>query len=280
MKGIITADWHVRAQRPRCRRDEDWLETQRQCIRRIVDAVNERECDLYIVGDIFHTSRQPHEVVNMVIDELNKIQGAVFIMPGNHDLANHNHDNESRSAYGILKRYFKELHHRESFVYDIPADPVLFIHELTFPDEKSRPMENCGLTAEDMLDKYPNAEYIFTGDYHHHFKHVNNGRYVINPGCINIQTADQIYYEPCIYFLNTLVGYFEHIPIPDNAKLITDEYIQEENERNERIEAFVSMVKSKGEVGLDFLENLKGKLNGLKENTREVIDEILSELEG
>ena len=29
-KMIISADWHIRATKPRCRVDNDWLETQRK----------------------------------------------------------------------------------------------------------------------------------------------------------------------------------------------------------------------------------------------------------
>ena len=32
MKLIVTADWHLRATRPRCRTDENWIETQRNAL--------------------------------------------------------------------------------------------------------------------------------------------------------------------------------------------------------------------------------------------------------
>ena len=35
MKILITADWHVRGERPLCRTDEDWIESQRKTISEI-----------------------------------------------------------------------------------------------------------------------------------------------------------------------------------------------------------------------------------------------------
>ena len=35
MKGIITADWHLRATRPQCRIDEDWILTQKNALNQI-----------------------------------------------------------------------------------------------------------------------------------------------------------------------------------------------------------------------------------------------------
>ena len=35
MKILITADWHIKGERPICRMEEDWLESQRQTIEEI-----------------------------------------------------------------------------------------------------------------------------------------------------------------------------------------------------------------------------------------------------
>ena len=35
MRMIITADWHIRNTRPRCRVDEDWIKTQQKTLNQI-----------------------------------------------------------------------------------------------------------------------------------------------------------------------------------------------------------------------------------------------------
>ena len=42
MKGIITADLHLRADRPRCRLDEDWMETQRKALETVIKIAIEK----------------------------------------------------------------------------------------------------------------------------------------------------------------------------------------------------------------------------------------------
>ena len=40
MKYIVTADWHLRSQKPRCRLDSDWMETQRKALSRIIECLS------------------------------------------------------------------------------------------------------------------------------------------------------------------------------------------------------------------------------------------------
>ena len=37
MRFILTADWHIRATKPRCRKDENWMETQRNALNQIFE---------------------------------------------------------------------------------------------------------------------------------------------------------------------------------------------------------------------------------------------------
>ena len=51
---ILTADWHLRATRPRCRIDEDWYATQRNAVKQVKNIALEKKCSVAIVGDIFN----------------------------------------------------------------------------------------------------------------------------------------------------------------------------------------------------------------------------------
>ena len=86
MKILLTADWHIRGDRPRCRVDKDWIESQRQdiaAVRKIAD-VNSVD-EVWILGDLFHQPRCATEAVVMVLDELKKFNCQVRILPGNHE---------------------------------------------------------------------------------------------------------------------------------------------------------------------------------------------------
>lgn len=285
MRGIITADWHSRNTRPRCRLDEDWMGTQKMIISFIINEMIRRKCDMRIVGDIFHSSRQPEEIVNMIIDELAKVNNGheIYIMPGNHDLAYHLYENMDKSSYGVLTRTFNELQKEKDFVhieYDEDST-LLFTHQLTFPNEKEqividgKPVGKC---AQDLLDEYPEAQWIFTGDYHKHFHYEKDGRHVINPGCITRQASDFIDYQPVIYYVDTDKEIVETIPLPDTEDMVTDEYIKEEKARNERIESFISTIQNTGEVSLNFIDNLRSKLEGLEKEDQKVLMEVIEEI--
>ena len=106
MRGIITADWHLRATRPRCRKDSDWMGSQRKVLRQIVDFSWDNDLDVFVVGDIFHSnSDASFECIWMVqrmAELLEKEDRSLYLLAGNHDLPFHNIDNLDRSAVGIL----------------------------------------------------------------------------------------------------------------------------------------------------------------------------------
>ena len=284
MKTILTADLHIRKTRPRCRLDPDWLGTQRKTLQYIVDVTNEKKTNLIIVGDIFHTSRQSAEMINMAIDILKGVEKKVYILPGQHDLPYHEYGNEHRSAYGVLKRTFNEIDIVKGLFNHIFTEnkmEIFFLHTLTFPSKKEQPMPDIGITAEDLLKKYPKAKWIFTGDYHKAFHYEKNDHHVVNPGCVLRQASDFIDYKPTVYYVDTDKGIVEPIPLPDTSKIIvTDAYIKLEKEREDRIESFISMVEKQGKVTLNFMNNLKERMETKKINsgTKDVLMEIIEEI--
>lgn len=45
MKILLTADWHIRGDRPRCRIDDDWIGAQRRDIQEVHNIADREECD-------------------------------------------------------------------------------------------------------------------------------------------------------------------------------------------------------------------------------------------
>lgn len=310
MKFLLTADWHVQGERPRCRRDADWLETQRLAIRFVVDLANERKVPMLILGDIFNTPRVATPVVVMLGDELLRAQVPVRILAGNHDLPYHRYENVSDCSFGILRQYFHELEGREPCLGsdELTAAPfgrdrgqdiawLAFTHQLVFPDEASRPGPSVGKTAAELADQFPNAGWIFTGDYHHAFdvtvypaRLVDGGDAepseqvrVVNPGCLLRQAADMLDYQPKVAIVDTDAGTVEWVPVPDpgeaqGEQVVTDTYLREEGVRDEKVAAFIQAIQTRGAVSLSFKENLMKALDDptIGQGVKDIVLEVLN----
>lgn len=284
MRMIITADWHIRNTKPRCRVDEDWIKTQQKALNQIAEICENKNAPLMVVGDIFNSnSDTSFECINMV-QKLADYIGGIYILAGNHDLPFHSSENIDKSAIGVLLQS-ENIYKIEDYSDDFSAPnfdeernpmPYMFIHTLTIPSKDKPDFIQCE-TPESLLEKYPTAKWIFTGDYHRNFVYEKNGRYVINPGCLIRQVSDMKDYQSGAYFVDTEKQIIEFIPIIDNEELVNDEYIIRENEREERIESFVNKLKDVESVSLDFIDNVEKALlvNEIDDKLKDCIKELI-----
>jgi DNA repair exonuclease SbcCD nuclease subunit len=284
MRMIITADWHIRNTRPRCRIDEDWIKTQQKALNQIAEICENKNAPLMVVGDIFNSnSDTSFECINMV-QKLADYIGGIYILAGNHDLPYHSSENIDKSAIGVLfqsENVFKIEDYSDEFSapnFDEERNPMpyMFIHTLTIPSKDKPEFIECE-TPESLLEKYPTAKWIFTGDYHKNFVYEKNGRYVINPGCLIRQVSDMKDYQCGVYFVDTDKEVIEFIPIIDDEKLVNDEYIIRQDEREERIENFVNKLKDVESISLDFIDNVEKALlvNKIDEKLKHCIKELI-----
>ena len=299
MKGIITADLHLRADRPRCRLDEDWMETQRKACESVARIAVDKGADIFIIGDIFNSPRVPPEIVSLFITsflEMEKQELYVRILAGNHDLPYHNWNNVNQSSFGILWSMvtgytsmmytietYSFAHFGETIIEKNNMDEsILFLHQLVFPSEKSKPPNVDAIIASELLKQYPIYKWIFVGDYHSSYHYEENGRHVVNPGCLIRQRADLADYQPEVAYVDTDKGIVEWIEIEDKASLVTDEYLRKEEERNDRIEAFVESLEKSSQISLSFIDNLNERIaenwGEIEEEAINIIDEIKEEV--
>lgn len=294
MRWLITADWHIRGDRPRCRTDVDWIEHQRQCIREIFDIALLNKATVKLVGDIFNTPRIATEALCMAMEEFHRFQdqgGVVHILAGNHDLPYHNYDLVSQSSYGVLRSMVGEIGPDETqdaapFGKDDPqGKEFAFTHQLVFPDKASVPPGCEGMLASDVLERF-RSRFIFTGDYHHAFLAESDDnwqgqpRFLLNPGCINRQTVDMADYSPRVALFDPDAPGRKAVQwITLNSDLddtlVSREHIELQEERDERIEAFVQQIASSKGITLSFMDNLEKRLltcaPGVQAITHEVI---------
>jgi DNA repair exonuclease SbcCD nuclease subunit len=300
---IVTSDWHLRSTRPRCRLDNDWLETQKTALAHVAAYAEQYKADVIVLGDIFHsTNETTNEVIGLVQEfALMLKEGALglYILAGNHDLPQHNLDNIHRSAFQILLNS-KNIFHLDRLklndgrhslkvsavnfgAVDLLDADIVFKHILCFPENEKIPPSDKIVKPSELFAQFENAKYIFTGDYHRQFVYNKaKTKKLLNPGCLLKQAVDMIDYEPSVFLIDFEDGELTYkiCPIPDNEKLVTDEYLETEKERNSRIEAFIERIKENEAVTFDFIENvhnlmrnnkfdneLKNVILGLMENT-------------
>ena len=292
MKLIVTADWHLRGTRPRCRVDENWIETQKKAVEQVAKIAVEKNCSVAIVGDIFNsnsdTSFQCIQIVQDIARELEKNNLSLFILAGNHDLPYHSSENIDKSAVGVLfnsANIFsiqnldksKQEISAGNFDEEVKNVKYVFRHILCFPDAKSLPPNVDAITAKELLSETPNAEWVFTGDYHHNFHYEKNGRHVVNPGCLLRQASDMKDYKCGVYFVDTEKNIVDFIPIIDSEQFVDDSYILKQEEREERIGSFVEKLKDTKNVSLDFVDNVKKALqnNTFEQDMADMIFELL-----
>lgn len=267
MKLIVTADWHIRQEAPRCRLDPEWLETQRSGIRAVSRHAARHKVPVIHTGDLFHHPRVATEAVNMVLEELRRgFEYGFYLMAGNHDLPFHSIENLPQSSIGTILHTYptpEELNIQQRgqrfdwahFGTDRHHEgEIRLIHRLIWPDAKARPavIEDVGQTAEELLEEFPENKWILCGDYHHHFHFEKDGRHVVNPGCLNIQAADMIGYTPGCYLVDTDSGLVEFLPIPDEGSLVTDVYLKDAEIREDRMAALAVKLESGEKVSFDF----------------------------
>lgn len=290
MKLGISADNHLRPDLPLCRMDSDFIATQRNVLAFSVNECNKRNAHFVIAGDLFDVPRVTPSIVNMFLDEIMKLKNKCFVIAGNHSLPWHKQENLADSSIGAIA----SLTTSESVFQYLPCDEmnddgrfehsaeltkdILLVHTLTFPSKDDIPYGAKAVSAYQLLDKYPQYKWIITGDYHHHFVVKDKDRYVINPGCTTIQTADMLDYEPGMYYIDTDKEEIEWIKLPNDISVLTDSHLKDKKERDGRIDSFIETVKKNGKMTLSFDDNLEKALMGIDPDIITIFDELKEEL--
>jgi len=210
VKLLITADWHLRDDKPRCRpRNEDWLDFQKECILFVFGAAVKNEVDsICVCGDIFHYPVVSSNIINFLLEVILTFGIPFYILPGQHDLKNHDLDSIFKCSYGTLysiakygnmyihpmeykgmTAFFgsKEFHGTDSGLY--------FTHVLAVPSQKGCNFGNM-VKAFTLMEDNPEAKIIFAGDNHEGFIERYLGQTVAVPGCLNRQSIALKDYHP------------------------------------------------------------------------------------
>jgi DNA repair exonuclease SbcCD nuclease subunit len=293
MKLLLTSDWHIRADQPKCRKD-DFMKTQMETLDFIYNLAETEEARIIIAGDIFDKP-QPAKSQELEI-LLQKYFAKVNTMwiAGNHDTLYHNHNNHNKTSLGVLEplnciygfnenfrsSYYIKYNNFNQTIKDEclnkPLSQYNIMLEHIYCEEKALPayIEN-GIMANQILNDNLDYDLIVTGDNHRGFFVRKGNRLVVNPGCITRQKGDMKDYKPHIYLLDTEKNTIGKIFLPDNnIDNVTNNHNEEKKKKQEELHALIESFKISNNKSKDLKEQVKE--TGILNNTDQgIIDYML-----
>jgi len=277
---ILTADWHIRLDTPKCRTD-DYFKAQTEKISFIMELSQRYNCPILIAGDLGDKPTWQNPLLTWMIQLAND---KLYPIPGQHDLPYHRLDRWKDGGLGVLSAagainissdwyftyqnkfaahcfpYGKALGHpSEMHTISKSKRNIAIAHQMVVKKEKIWPGQ-AAPQALSLLKKFPEYDLILTGDNHQTFVQEYRGRVLINPGSLMRMTADQESHRPCVFLWQTDNNKVKQIFLPIEENVIDRDYIDITRERDKRIDAFVSHLKSDYEIELSFEKNMKKHL--------------------
>jgi hypothetical protein len=296
---IVTADWHLRDDRPRCRpKCEDWFKLQMDSLDFVYTEACEHDADVCICGDIFHYDKVSNELLNMFLSiALGQLETKTYILPGQHDLLYHSLETIDKTSYGVLEKIAGERSTPLRLMQDIgrvapfgmntfegTENGLYFTHILCFNTVNSF---GNWVSAKELFQNVPRADIIFAGDNHNGFEYYGeNGQAVVVPGCLIRQAYDMRDYKPSVVLYSSRNDDNFEIKriqnVVDTGELVQDSHVEKKEMKDENIGVFVEMLKgvSTKKFTLSFLDNLKEAIvgNSLNDDCIEFVQKMIGDV--
>ena len=87
-----------------------------------------------------------------------------------------------------------------------------------------------------------------------------HARFVINPGCINIQKADELDYDPMVVVLDFDGFDIQPVYLDPQRENCTRDHIEAREHKEEEFERVVETIKGNVDISLDFDSNLEAQV--------------------
>lgn len=274
---ILTSDWHLREDTPVCRTDDFW-DAQWRKVAFVAGLQQKYECPVIHAGDLFdHWKPSP----NLLTHAVTNLPKQFYTIYGQHDLPQHSLDLnyksgmktlESAGIVNILPGYHFGQTPNGTPSMQVKGLNILVWHHLTYVT-KPYP-EATGGMVEGLIRKHPEYDLIITGDNHTSFSVKSyEKQLLVNPGNLTRQTADQIDYKPRVALWYAEDNSIEWIPLPIQSDVISRGHIDIKEQRDQRIQAFVSKLNGDWQAELSFEDNLNRffETNPTREETKQII---------
>ena len=282
---ILCADFHLREDTPTAFTGNFQIE-QWGVVTFIANLQEKYNCEVWHAGDLFNNWKPSPWLITMAMRHLPKGFRTIY---GNHDLPQHNLELADKCGINVLKEADKLGVLSEVHWGKFPEKGSLFIpnvmliertilvwHVMTYQGKKPWP----GITdpmAATLLRKYPQYDLILTGHNHQSFVEEHEGRLLVNPGGITRQSADQIDFKPRVFLWYAETNTVEPVYLPFTEGAISREHIDVIEQRDARIDAFISKLNSEWDVSLSFEDNIEAfcQANNVREPIKEIIYKAL-----
>ena len=312
MRFLAGADLHLRASTPVNRRD-DFIAAQLRKVQYIINYAYEDPAALAILwgGDVYDHHDVPYWVVERYINVFKAAQTYLYdpkelVVFGQHDQRFHTSERENTPLGTTLAgveimdvlwaepKVFEQQGELPVHIYgmswgqEIPVVVtdkdvinILVAHQMTTEQGPLWPGHEGFVKADDFLKEHPEFKYVVTGDNHQQFTVRYRGRTLINPGSVMRSNIDQVDFEPAFYVIDTAANTVERVPFPiePGSEVFRLEKVEEEKERNERLEEFIVSLKSDTDDAdsLNFRKNLTTFMaaNPLPVPVKDAIQEIM-----
>ena len=285
IKLIACADIHLRDSVPLSRIDDYW-KAQEKKFEFLINTAVQHNCDIYCAGDLFHKAKSSSYLEAWAINKLKRLKGTdsnFIVIPGQHDIPNHNIDMIKHSSIWVLQQAevinLCTTYYGKPFVFE--DQHIMMIHDMIHKDKPIHP-DIKSAKAINLLKKYPDVKLIISGDNHQPFVETSKQNwYLINCGSMMRMTADQINYKPKFYYvvINNYSVIIKEIPYLIEKDVMNIDHIDKQKERDSRIETFVNRINDDYEIELSFEKNLEKFLNknkvrkGVQEKCWEAVNE-------
>src|SRR4030042_2791170 len=135
---ISCADIHLRDSVPVSRTD-DYMAAQTKKFSFLLESAERLGADIFCAGDLFQKSKSSSYLEAMAIGMLKRFKNRFVIIPGQHDLPNHNLALIEHSSLWVLKESGAiELHptkYEEPVILDVASKTVVLIHTMVHRDK-------------------------------------------------------------------------------------------------------------------------------------------------
>lgn len=281
---ILCADLHLRDDQPVCRTD-DYMKAQDSKVNFLLGLQRKYGCPILCAGDLFEKAKSSKsleiKLMNLFSDE-----GEFVIVPGNHDLPNHNIKNINDSSIGILSAegsisiLLNELNTlcRHNILMDYQGRSIGMIHSLI---HKDNPIKSDGKIiskkAIKILKDNPECDLILSGDNHQTFIEKYKGRLLVNPGSMMRMKADQEDHKPCVFLYSAENNEVEQVFFPIEENVISREHINIRKKDNERMKSLVERMNDDYKLLLNFEKNLEAyfKINRTRKSVHNIVWECV-----
>lgn len=270
---ILTSDWHLRDDQPSCRTD-NFEEAQWIKVTQVAALQEELGCPVLHAGDLFHHWKPSPYLISKAIYHLPK---DFYTVAGQHDLPQHNLDlflkcgmntlTEAKAVKWIADGNFGQgvgrafiFPNRRKVVsasYEEDDKKVGVWHHFVW-DGKNIPWPGFeGMSARQVLRANPDFDLIVTGDYHKPFIKEYKGRLLVNCGCLTRQAADYADHKPRVWLWDANTNTVKPHYLVHQKGVVSREHIEAREERDKRIDAFISRLTDEWEASISFEDNLK-----------------------